>query len=99
MIARRAGRRYVERLSRAALDARRGPRAVVRADGSYIVTGGLGGLGMVVMRWLLDAARGGSSSTAAPILLMVSEANSPTLQTGSVRPKSSLCQAISPQRE
>jgi malonyl CoA-acyl carrier protein transacylase/acyl carrier protein len=51
----REGRRYVERLSRASLDAGGGP-AIVRADGSYIVTGGLGGLGMVVTRWL--AARG-----------------------------------------
>ena len=51
----REGRRYVERLSRASLDPSGGP-AVVRADGSYIVTGGLGGLGMVVTRWL--AARG-----------------------------------------
>jgi phthiocerol/phenolphthiocerol synthesis type-I polyketide synthase D len=51
----RDGRRYVERLARASLDADGGP-AVVRADGSYIVTGGLGGLGMVVTRWL--AARG-----------------------------------------
>jgi phthiocerol/phenolphthiocerol synthesis type-I polyketide synthase D len=51
----RDGRRYVERLARASLDAGGGP-AIVRADGSYIVTGGLGGLGMVVTRWL--AARG-----------------------------------------
>ena len=27
--------------------------AVVHADGSYIVTGGLGGLGIVVTRWLV----------------------------------------------
>ena len=57
VIARRAERRYVERLSRATLDA--GERdAVVRADGSYIITGGLGGLGMVVVRWLVERGAG-----------------------------------------
>ena len=57
VIARRAELRYVERLSRATLDA--GERdAVVRADGSYIITGGLGGLGMVVVRWLVARGAG-----------------------------------------
>ncbi len=57
VIARRAELRYVERLSRATLDA--GERdAVVRADGSYIITGGLGGLGMVVVRWLVEHGAG-----------------------------------------
>ena len=32
--------------------------AVVRADGSYIITGGLGGLGMVVVRWLVERGAG-----------------------------------------
>ncbi len=59
VIARRAELRYVERLSRAALDAdEHEPRAVVRADGSYIITGGLGGLGMVVVRWLAERGAG-----------------------------------------
>jgi phthiocerol/phenolphthiocerol synthesis type-I polyketide synthase D len=49
----REGRRYVERLSRAKLDAD-GHDAVIRDDGSYIITGGLGGLGMVVARWLVE---------------------------------------------
>ena len=53
VVAWRGERRYVERLSRATLDAReRDP--VVRPDSSYIVTGGLGGLGTVVARWLVD---------------------------------------------
>ena len=57
VIAWRQERRYVERLTRATLDA--GERAaVVRADGSYIVTGGLGGLGMVVTRWLVQRGAG-----------------------------------------
>jgi phthiocerol/phenolphthiocerol synthesis type-I polyketide synthase D len=57
VIARRADLRYVERLSRATLDARERD-AVVRADGSYIITGGLGGLGMVVVRWLVEHGAG-----------------------------------------
>ena len=57
VIAWRGERRHVERLSRATLDAGEQP-AVVRADGSYIVTGGLGGLGMVVARWLVQRGAG-----------------------------------------
>lgn len=53
----REGRRYVERLARASLGApNRDP--VVRPDGSYILTGGLGGLGMVIARWLVDSGAG-----------------------------------------
>jgi phthiocerol/phenolphthiocerol synthesis type-I polyketide synthase D len=60
VIARRAGHRYVERLSRAALDAdeHQAHEAIVRADGSYIITGGLGGLGIVVARWLAQRGAG-----------------------------------------
>jgi len=57
VIAWRGEQRYVERLSRATL----GPRtrdAVVRSGASYIVTGGLGGLGLVVARWLVDGGAG-----------------------------------------
>ena len=57
VIAWRAERRYVARLSRATLAAGEHD-AVVRADGSYIVTGGLGGLGMVVARWLVERGAG-----------------------------------------
>ncbi|MBV8860947.1 MAG: SDR family NAD(P)-dependent oxidoreductase, partial [Mycobacterium sp.] len=57
VIACREDRRYVERLSRATLDVGE-PAAVVRADGSYIITGGLGGLGMVVARWLVERGAG-----------------------------------------
>jgi phthiocerol/phenolphthiocerol synthesis type-I polyketide synthase D len=54
VIAWRGQRRYVERLSRAVLCA--GEQGhVVRRDGAYIVTGGLGGLGLVVARWLVDS--------------------------------------------
>nr|WP_304528357.1 type I polyketide synthase [Mycobacterium sp. ACS1612] len=57
VIAWRAGRRYAERLTRATLDTDKHD-AVVRADSSYIVTGGLGGLGMVVARWLVANGAG-----------------------------------------
>ena len=54
VVAWRGEHRYVERLSRAALGVReRDP--IVRPDSSYIVTGGLGGLGLVVARWLIDS--------------------------------------------
>ena len=31
---------------------------VVRPDGAYVVTGGLGGIGLVVARWLVDSGAG-----------------------------------------
>ncbi|MGE2835900.1 type I polyketide synthase [Mycobacterium sp. SMC-4] len=59
VIAWRGGTRYAERLSRAALPAATGGRrAVVRPDGSYIVTGALGGVGLAVVRWLVDQGAG-----------------------------------------
>lgn len=57
VIAWRRQRRFVERLSRADLDAGR-QKPSVRQGGSYIVTGGLGGVGMVVARWLVDKGAG-----------------------------------------
>ncbi len=66
-IAWRAGRRFVERLSRAQLpEQARTP--VVRSDGAYIVTGGLGGIGLAVARWLADsgAARVVLNGRSAP---------------------------------
>lgn len=57
VIAWRDGRRYVERLSRATLPAvRREP--VVRGDASYVVTGGLGGVGLKVAGWLVAGGAG-----------------------------------------
>ena len=57
VVAWRRGRRFVERLSRAAVPERR-TDAVVRSDGSYIVTGGLGGIGLTMARWLVDSGAG-----------------------------------------
>jgi phthiocerol/phenolphthiocerol synthesis type-I polyketide synthase D len=57
VIAWRGNRRYVERLCRVTLDPERSD-AVVRAEGSYIITGGLGGLGTAVTRWLVERGAG-----------------------------------------
>ncbi|ANI40103.1 type I polyketide synthase [Mycolicibacterium vaccae] len=57
VIAWRDGTRFVERLSRATLPATPG-QLVVRKDGSYVVTGALGGVGMSVVRWLVDNGAG-----------------------------------------
>jgi phthiocerol/phenolphthiocerol synthesis type-I polyketide synthase D len=56
VVALRADGRYVERMVRATLEG--GHHAIVRADGSYIITGGLGGLGTVVTRWLVEQGAG-----------------------------------------
>ncbi|MGB8389828.1 type I polyketide synthase [Mycobacterium sp.] len=57
VVAWRDGRRYVERLSRASLGSPK-QQPVVRPGAAYIITGGLGGLGLVVARWLVDAGAG-----------------------------------------
>ena len=57
VVAWRGGRRYAERLTRTAVGAPSRDH-VVRADGSYVITGGLGGLGLVVARWLVDHGAG-----------------------------------------
>ena len=57
VVAWRGEQRYVERLSRATLG-EPARDAAVRSGASYIVTGGLGGLGLVVARWLVDSGAG-----------------------------------------
>jgi phthiocerol/phenolphthiocerol synthesis type-I polyketide synthase D len=57
VIAWRGGHRHVERLSRAVRDVGNS-EPIVRPDGSYVVTGGLGGLGLVVVGWLVDNGAG-----------------------------------------
>jgi myxalamid-type polyketide synthase MxaD len=52
-IAWRGGRRHVARLAKASVADTRVP-TTMRADASYLVTGGLGGLGLVVARWLVE---------------------------------------------
>ncbi|MFN3647972.1 MAG: SDR family NAD(P)-dependent oxidoreductase [Armatimonadota bacterium] len=50
-VALRAGRRHAARLARAPLA---GTEPVFRADASYLLTGGLGGLGLELAAWLVD---------------------------------------------
>ncbi|WMN02147.1 type I polyketide synthase [Rhodococcus erythropolis] len=79
IVAVRGGLRYVETLTRAQL----GPEAssnTVRADGSYVITGGLGGLGLSIARWLVDAGAGrvvlnGRSAPSAEVAATVLELN------------------------
>jgi phthiocerol/phenolphthiocerol synthesis type-I polyketide synthase D len=53
----RGQRRYAQRLTRATLQAPE-RKPIIRPECSYIVTGGLGGIGMVVTRWLVDRGAG-----------------------------------------
>lgn len=48
------GRRYVARLTRRSGDAVQLKALEWRADGSYLITGGLGGLGLAVARWMAE---------------------------------------------
>ena len=57
-IARREGRRRVVRLVRSPARAAAGDARPVRADRSYLVTGGLGGIGLAVGEWLLEQGAG-----------------------------------------
>jgi phthiocerol/phenolphthiocerol synthesis type-I polyketide synthase D len=57
VVAWRGDHRRVERLNRATIGAPHRD-GIVRTDGSYVVTGGLGGLGLVVARWLADRGAG-----------------------------------------
>jgi phthiocerol/phenolphthiocerol synthesis type-I polyketide synthase D len=52
VVAWRGENRYAERLKRATLTATGVP--AVRRDGAYVLTGGLGGIGLVVARWLIE---------------------------------------------
>jgi phthiocerol/phenolphthiocerol synthesis type-I polyketide synthase D len=52
VVAWRGERRYAERLKRASLSTT--GAVTVRGDGAYVLTGGLGGIGLVVARWLID---------------------------------------------
>jgi acyl transferase domain-containing protein/SAM-dependent methyltransferase/acyl carrier protein len=49
----RDGKRLAARLTRSAIAAKRPVR--LRSDGTYLVTGGFGGLGLLVARWMAEA--------------------------------------------
>ncbi len=51
-VAYRAGQRSVARLARAARPSK--PAYVFQPDAAYLITGGLGGIGMAIARWLAD---------------------------------------------
>src|SRR6202012_5943329 len=57
VVAWRGEKRYAKRLSRATLGTAKSD-TVVRCDGSYILTGGLGGIGLAMARWLVDSGAG-----------------------------------------
>ena len=61
-VAYRGGERYVARLSLAGFPDERAPQrlgAEIRRDGTYVLTGGLTGLGLVTARWLAEQGAGG----------------------------------------
>jgi acyl transferase domain-containing protein len=54
-VAHRGGRRFVPRIVRAVTGkAGDSPASVIHADASYMITGGMGGLGLRIARWLVD---------------------------------------------
>jgi amino acid adenylation domain-containing protein len=53
-VAFRDDQRYVARLSRAARPTRPATQLCFRPDASYVITGGLGDLGLVVARWMVE---------------------------------------------
>jgi NAD(P)-dependent dehydrogenase (short-subunit alcohol dehydrogenase family) len=50
----RQGRRYVARLARKRRSATQEPPLRWRSDGSYLISGGLGDLGLLVARWMVE---------------------------------------------
>ncbi|MET0404867.1 MAG: type I polyketide synthase, partial [Cystobacter sp.] len=53
-LAHRQGQRYAARLARHAMADTRSSSPRLRADGTYLITGGLGGLGLQVAKWLVE---------------------------------------------
>ena len=96
VIAWRDENRYVKRLSRATLGTAKSD-TVVRPDGAYILTGGLGGIGLAMARWLVDSGAGRvdpqRTVRSRPRRHKLCSTNS-----GSV-PRSPWCSAISPHPE
>jgi acyl transferase domain-containing protein/acyl carrier protein len=53
-VAFRGGERFVARLERRSAPSRGKRKFVAHADGTYLVTGGLGGIGLAMARWLAE---------------------------------------------
>jgi acyl transferase domain-containing protein/acyl carrier protein len=53
-VAHRGGTRFLARLSRSHLDAVLPSVPLLRPDASYLITGGLGGLGLSLARWMVE---------------------------------------------
>jgi acyl transferase domain-containing protein/acyl carrier protein len=53
-VAVRDGERYVARLVRRSAHPRPKGNFAIRADGTYLITGGLGGIGLATARWLIE---------------------------------------------
>ncbi|HWI20148.1 MAG TPA: type I polyketide synthase, partial [Vicinamibacterales bacterium] len=56
-VAYRGGARHVARLAPASVDAQADPVSI-RSDATYLITGGVGGVGLKVARWLADRGAG-----------------------------------------
>ncbi|WNG36075.1 SDR family NAD(P)-dependent oxidoreductase [Archangium violaceum] len=92
-VALRGGDRHVPRLTRcrAEATAEDGSTAihseVIRSDGSYLITGGLGGLGLTIAKWLVEqgarhlvlVGRSGASAAAEPVLASLRSAGAEVL--------------------
>ena len=57
-VAWRSGQRYGARLRRARLASAVTDESAIRADGTYLITGGLGGVGLELARWLASEGAG-----------------------------------------
>ena len=86
-IALRAEGRYVARLSRSDLGVGSALDVGLRAEGSYLITGGLGGLGLVAARWMVRqgarhlvlVGRSGASEAALAAIRELEEAGAEVL--------------------
>jgi NAD(P)-dependent dehydrogenase (short-subunit alcohol dehydrogenase family)/acyl carrier protein len=91
-VALRSGERYVARLVRApaAWAAKGAEETPIRGDRSYLITGGLGGLGLTVARWLVQRGAGlvflaGRKEPAAQAQRLLKELNQSGVKVRSVQ--------------
>ena len=77
----RQGRRYVGRLVRQRPSATQAPPLRWRTDGSYLISGGLGDLGLLVARWMVE--QGARRLILLGRTRLPPRANWPSVETGS----------------